>query len=69
MTWFQLVEAQRGDPEPQQPTQSSRLVPNSALLLNPTLPLQAAAEPRSRVANEARPRLRLIKGARIPTAA
>ncbi len=69
MTWFQLVEAQRSDPQPQQPTWSSRLVPNSALFLNPTLPLEAAAEPRSRAANEARPRLRLIKGARIPTAA
>ncbi len=66
MTWFQLVEAQHSDPEPQQPTQSSRLAPNSALFLNPALPLEAAGRPRSRSAG---PRLRLIKGAGIDSAA
>ncbi len=65
MTWFQLVEAQQSDPEPQQPAQSSRLAPNSALFFNPCLPLEAAAEPRSRAS---RPRLRLVKGASVDPA-
>ncbi len=57
MTWFQLIEAQRIEPEPQQPTRSSRRVPNSALFFNPCLPFEAAAE--------SRPRLRLVKGAAV----
>ncbi len=39
MTWFQLVDSVRSDPEP---VRSTRLAPNSALFLNPTLALQPA---------------------------
>ncbi len=66
MTWFQLVDARLSDPEPPHdvrlaPRSDGRLAPNSALFLNPALPLQSA--PRPRPAN-ARSHLRLVKGSR-----
>ena len=62
MTWFQLADSLNSESEPRQPT---RLVPNSALFLNPTL-LQPAGKPES---SDSRPRLRLIKGSRVDSAA
>lgn len=62
MTWFQLVEAQQDDPEARP---AGRLVPNSALFLNPALALRPATE------TEPRPRrrhLRLVKGSRVDPA-
>ena len=61
MTWFQLVDAQRDDFEPRQP---KRLVPNSALFLNPALPLEGTARPEA----AGRGHLRLGKGARVGSA-
>ncbi len=65
MTWFQLVDAYNSDPEPQRPSspRARRLAPNSALFLNPTLPLQAASE-----ARPAKRHLRLVKGSRVGSA-
>ena len=61
MTWFQLVDAQRDDFKPRQP---KRLVPNSALFLNPALALEDTARPEA----TARGQLRLVKGARVDSA-
>ncbi len=54
MTWFQLADSLNSKPEPRQPT---RLVPNSALFLNPAL-LRPAAKPKS---TDPRPWPRLVK--------
>ncbi len=70
MTWFQLLDAQRKDSEPQRPATAPRarrrLAPNSALFFNPSLPVETAPRPVSRTA---RPHLRLVKGARVSSAA
>ena len=60
MTWFQLVDAQRDDFEPRQPP---RLVPNSALFLNPALPREGAVRSKA----TGRRHLRLVKGSRVGT--
>lgn len=67
MTWFQLVDAQRDDFEPRQP---KRLVPNSALFLNPALALEGKARPEAPARVPHTPvrgdgHLRLVKGARV----
>lgn len=67
MTWFQLVNSQLSDPEPRAPR---KLVPNSAMFLNPALALQSMTKPVShekgtRKLREPSPRLRLIKGSRV----
>ncbi len=64
MPWFQLLEslrdapaARRDEPEPRR---STRPAPNSAMFINPRLPLSESPEPRA-----AAPRLHLVKGSRV----
>ena len=54
MTWFQLIESPRDDP---QPRRAPGPAPNSALFINPRQPPFGPGEPRV-----VEPRLRLIKG-------
>ncbi len=65
MTWFQLVDSRLGDSEPSAPLRgNTRLAPNSALFLNPALPLRSAPRP-----VKTRTHLRLVKGSRVGSAA
>ena len=58
MTWFQLIDAQREDPEPVR--NDTKLAPNSAMFFNPTLPVDTAVDPKP---SKGYPRL--VKGSRV----